>query len=775
MGLINNHIRNTYIKKIFLYLFLMVSISASAQSVKSINLEFNQDDFELQKEEKGVSISSRKHLVTFDTDAYSPALPYVCISVLIGENDKWLDTELSSERILIENDVEMVANPINYKHDPNYQESQIERVVEYDKTKVYPQKKVRYAGTHHLGEYKYLSFQICPFEYNAETKSLFLYSNVNLNIKLQHVKSDAERNRIKTKKTAFDQIVKMVVNPDDVNRLYQTDNLRNGMIDSLYHYLIVTVDSFKNEYQRLADWKTVKGCRAKVITLEEIAEYYPTDTSFVSIKKMIKNIYNRNNWDLQYVLLGGATNRIPTLNCYSENIFVNHVDSAKGACDVYYSCLEDVEWDKNHNNNYGELSDSVDLTQWVSVSRLSTLNNSEVRVNVNRIIEYEQCPDTVGWKNEILMCGNMVGKLVDVNENGDSISDSHKKCELIYSDYIAPTSWNGSKFRFYDTGTDHPDSANYDITAVNLQAELNKGYAFTHVRAHGFEVCWGMEAGRQYSTYDASLLSAPRYSVIMTDACKTNNIKSPSFFLGNAFMKNNNGSVIAYYGCSENNMSYSLKFLMPCETFCARAWQELFSGSTKVGKAIRDSKNAFLSACYNTYSDERWLYLYMIPLCDPELTVYSQKPQPITNMQIDHRYEDISWVFANNNAKVCVMSRLDKGNSYYNVWDYYGQSTFHLQANEYLVTVTRTNCLPYSTIFGNVVYLQNEQLENNLNVLAEQVRIGSDVNSDRVQGPVVVENGCSSISAEFGTTIYNDFEVKLGASLEINTNCSVSQ
>ena len=160
---------------------------------------------------------------------------------------------------------------------------------------------------------------------------------------------------------------------------------------------------------------------------------------------------------------------------------------------------------------------------------------------------------------------------------------------------------------------------------------------------------------------------------------------------------------------------------------------------------------------------------------DPELTIYTQKPQSISNMQITHRYEDISWSFTYDDAKVCVMSRFDMGQSYYSVWDYYGIATFTLPSNEYLVTVTQANSMPYRTIFGNVVYLQNEKLSNNLNVLAEQVNIGSDVNSNRPQGPVVVENGSSTISAEFGTTIYGDFEVKLGASLEINGNSSITQ
>jgi hypothetical protein len=63
-----------------------------------------------------------------------------------------------------------------------------------------------------------------------------------------------------------------------------------------------------------------------------------------------------------------------------------------------------------------------------------------------------------------------------------------------------------------------------------------------------------------------------------------------------------------------------------------------------------------------------------------------------------------------------------------------------------------------------------ENITLDLNVEAERAVICSNVASDRSQGPVVVEDGSSTISTIRGTTIYNDFEVKQGASLIICTN-----
>jgi hypothetical protein len=84
--------------------------------------------------------------------------------------------------------------------------------------------------------------------------------------------------------------------------------------------------------------------------------------------------------------------------------------------------------------------------------------------------------------------------------------------------------------------------------------------------------------------------------------------------------------------------------------------------------------------------------------------------------------------------------------------------------------LTRSNYIPYRTIIGETVYLQNEFLEHGLNVNANNVYIGRNVASDRQQGPVTVENGKSTIRGKNGVTISNDFEVKLGAVVEITNN-----
>lgn len=39
--------------------------------------------------------------------------------------------------------------------------------------------------------------------------------------------------------------------------------------------------------------------------------------------------------------------------------------------------------------------------------------------------------------------------------------------------------------KFFDTGTDFPGGASYDVTASNYLAQLNKGYSFIEYIGHG--------------------------------------------------------------------------------------------------------------------------------------------------------------------------------------------------------------------------------------------------------------------------------------------------
>ena len=651
--------------------------------------------------------------------------------------------------------------------------------VDYSES-VYPHASVEYTGSQVFDGYKVLCFSVCPFRYDTNTRKVFLDTQIKIDISLASAPKSAASRNSKIFLGKESDIKKLIANPDDINELYgellETRNDRSLPTDSIYRYLIVTRDSLKSHFQRLAEWKTKKGFRAKVLTIEDIYQRFTGRNKPLKIKNALKHYYN--NHGLKYVLLGGSNIIVPAQRCHAKIMIDNSWTSGSAPSDLFYACFSSMDWDTNGNNKYAELDDNVSLSPHIVVTRLPVANSNEASNIVDRILSYEISPDTTGWKNEMLMCGVKCFINVGVHENGDSISDSEYKSDQIYSQYIENSFWNGSKYRFYDTATDNPDSADYDVTSANLQYELEKGYPFVHVDTHGSYISWSMENHpHTYLNTNATSLNSPRYTAIVTNACSTNDFLSSNQCLGASFIRGTNSGVIAYYGCSEVNIGYASSMIGPGEEYSGMFFNKLFEYYPRFGEAINYSKNSY-STHWNSNSDERWLQLYLNALCDPETPVYVSKPKPSDFLEIAPGNNMLTlYAHTDNNNfyfETCLMSRHDNGHSDYqflNECRPYG-TIFNINDTiEYHIYAMYPGYIPYKTIYGNNVKLQNEQLKDNTDVYAKgSLLIGSNVASSRPTGPVVLENGHSVIKCSNGVTINGEFEVAPGASLEIRTN-----
>lgn len=94
---------------------------------------------------------------------------------------------------------------------------------------------------------------------------------------------------------------------------------------------------------------------------------------------------------------------------------------------------------------------------------------------------------------------------------------------------------------------------------------------------------------------------------------------------------------------------------------------------------------------------------------------------------------------------------------------------FLLITKSYLC-ITKPGYIPYIARVGPSVYLQNESVVRDLYVFSDNSYAGSDVTTEKAQGPVIIEKGKVTNRSSNGVFIKNDFEVKLGAEIEIITN-----
>ena len=671
------------------------------------------------------------------------------------------------------NNVIIENNPIN---NPTYIENNIDNIRQvYYSPKTYPDNNIVYTGSHTMDGYKFLSFVVCPFKYDAKNKKLYLITDLNFSIELkqQPISTNNNKKRQDTYlgKNMREAIKQLTLNGNELENMYHIDpKAKRTTLETIgtsYKYIIVTNELLRPVFEKLAHWKTIKGVRAKVITVEDCCDEYPNYTSQLAIKTKLADYYLDG---MEYALLGGDTDVIPAQICYLPPYTT---DTSDTPADTYYSCLDkNFTWDANSNQIYGEVDDNVDLYPEFIVTRCPVSTSSEAEVFVNRIIEYESSPHMNGWNNSMLSCGNMLYNTTI--KNNVQISDSQYQGEFVYENGVLPY-WNGSFFELFDTYSDHPNGANYDATEEHFQEEFEKGYIFIDEFSHGWANKWGfLENWSQYKIDKAESLVNNSYSTITTIACYTNAFdKNSNNFpgetdsymtcLSESFIRNPTSGIIAYFGSSREGWTSTSYY------FDRKFYESLLSSSNKqFGRASMMAKNAYTGLIpttgYNTY---RWLIMTLNPIGDPEMPIFTDTPQNFTNINVNYSSGNLSVSTGIPNCSICVSSVSDNGENYYELSDSTNSANFSGVFEDCYLCITKQGYVPYIARVGNTVYLQNEDIVRNLSIFSTSTHVGSNVNNSMTQGPVSIHNGKTTNISTGSIYIQNNFEIKLGAELDI--------
>lgn len=759
----------------FLVFSALLSIS---QNNKHISLSFNLNDFKIQQDIDGSCIiCSDLYDLCLKEDTLLPALPYIGYNVLVRGSEKYVSHTSSSTKLLIRSDVTMAHNPEVIP--TNVQPSlHLTGSLSSYSFKYYPDTDVEFAGNNECGSYSLLTFHVCPFEYDATTRKLFLKNHVDIDINLTDNAPISFTDFGRRSTIAMDNVIKkMVVNPEDLDMTTREVAYNNNLtLQTGYEYLIVTSNQFKNVFQQLANWKSRKGIRSKVLTVEEIIPNYTGLTRQEKIKRAIADIDG-----LTYVLLGGDTLNVPTCMCYIKS--KNGSDSITPA-DSYYSCLGTMNWDGNGNGLYADTCDAVSLIPYLNVSRAPVSTIGDAQVFVNRIINYESNPDTTNWKKSILISGSSLG----FKDNGiwypfydlaTGKSDTQIWSEMIYNDSIAPPNlnlprWDGDSTRFYDTYTDISGDGTYNFNETNLQNELIKGYTFVDVMTHGGQNSWQMEGSNptHYSYNHARNLVNSGYTIITTTACFTNAFDYSSNIskcLSQEFVNNAQSGILAYWGTSRENW-YTVKSLSVLgngSKFDGLTYRKLFEDKYhRMGKATTEVKRAKMSSAVNSYNTTRKIWMSLNLMGDPEMPVYLSKPKYFQNADIQFVNDSIYVDSGEDDYDICFINQSDP-TDYYTARDIETSSAvFGRKNGAFDACITKPGYIPI-TMVCDKTYLQNRTLTGSKTYATSNVMIGSDVTNIVSQGSVTINSGSTIVKASEGVTITKDFEVKNGAEFMI--------
>lgn len=750
-------------KKTLLLIFSVVSLTLFGNSrTKTISMTFNANDFQLIQEDSCTIISSNVYDLFYDDDNTLPALPHLSINVLIAPNEIYQGFNYNLDSIALWNDITVKPCELPISLDEEYSPIQINQV---SWNSFYPA-NVIYTGSHNMDDYKMLSFVISPYSYNGSTGELALNQKLNLSISLDTIITNHTEFQYISKPgiNMPEQIEESVINHDEMTSLYgePMEALETPINVDYFPYLIITKESYRSAFEPLVRWKTIKGMRAKILTVEEIDSTFDGNTAPLRIKSALR--FYRNHHFTKYVLLGGDENSVPVQKCYlsgnsSNNGFIEH----ELACDLYYSCFGDMVWDTNGDGVATKAGDKedIDLYPSIIVTRIPSQNTTEVNAFVNRIIDYEQHPSTNNWTDNVLMCGLILAKRDSIL--GRPRSDAEKFGEEIYNGYISPY-WNGERTRFFDTYTDMPEGAEYDFIAGNIVEQLNRGFTFVHVDTHGTTRRWVTEDGDGFYRSNARSVNNAGYSVIATTACSTNNFDEDDTCLSQALLGSQRSGVLAYFGSSREG------WLGHSHTLNEFFFQSIFEDPYhRFGEA---SKNAKYQLIQSDNLKRKWLNIAVNPMGDPEMPVFISLPQTRTDAKIDFKNNSLHVKCDYDDFKACVTSIDDYGETYFSIKNSEnGEVIFTGVPDSCRLCITAPGYIPYlQTIFKNV-YIQNETISDSRHIVTDRLFMGTNVTDTTPMGPVVIENG-AKLDVSYGNGVYimPETEIKKGAIINIQSN-----
>ena len=283
-------------------LLMLFSILSIGQNIKHISLTFNSGDFELKQDTFGNTIIiSKQHNCFLKSDTLLPALPYIGYNVLVSGNSTFCGLTSTCTKTVFQNNVLMSPNPVEIPTNMS-SSSNIRNIPVFYNQDTYPQTYVEYVGMNESDGFRLLTFHVCPFEYDAVTRKLYLRTSINFDIHLNYSTQVLQSSNHPLRKTFVKDIIrKNILNPEDLDNM-EGAALRTFSSDSLtkqtgFEYVIVTTNQLKNTFQELANWKNRKGIRAKVLTVEDI----DVDTTYSKVENIKRALADIDG--LSYVTL----------------------------------------------------------------------------------------------------------------------------------------------------------------------------------------------------------------------------------------------------------------------------------------------------------------------------------------------------------------------------------------------------------------------------------------------------------------------------------------
>ncbi|MBN1551737.1 hypothetical protein JW979_09720 [bacterium] len=462
---------------------------------------------------------------------------------------------------------------------------------------------------------------------------------------------------------------------------------RQNAADNEYPYLIITSDAFSQAFEPLVLWKTQKGIRTRIITLEWIDQNVPGRDLAEKIRNCI--IQKVAEWNVAYVLLGADVDILPCRYTFAMDCETGVDRDNELGADLYYADL-DGSWDDDGDGIFGEIEDRVDLYPDIAIGRFPCKESEQIAGFVSKIVQYEQNPNT-DYPLEMLFLGEVMWE--------DPFTDGGVHKDMIDTDWIPE--------RFDPINKIYETSGNMSMTTV-FNA-LNAGGQFVNHDGHGWTTGWGI--GSDFFTANVARLLANRTRpwIAYSCGCWTAAMDIQTCF-GEHMVLNENGGSIAYIGNfrygwgNPGNPGFGYSDL-----YDTKFYELLFHDEISNLGDLMALHKAYFAPQSREENVYRWIQYCLNLLGDPEMPIWTDTPGYFTVDCPDSVGSAGSiipvWVSnesdAIENARVCLYRENECFEVVYS--DSTGYAELALPGNisgPVMLTVTGHNRIPYQTLIA---------------------------------------------------------------------------
>jgi hypothetical protein len=631
----------------------------------------------------------------------------------------------------------------------------------------------------HEGYYDHVNhvvtLAICPFEYNPKTNQLIYYKEIDFTVSTKTKKRSSEqfyRNRDNRVQRLYEKALSsLVINPTSISTFQMPVSVKKTRSLSTfpnYEYVIITTDDLEPHFFRFVNWKRRKGIDIGVVTLSYIYSNFSSGDTISGISDNAGSIrqflYDAYLNGTVYCLLAGDHLTVPIRYGYVYNNTTN--SDYIIPCDYYFSDFNG-DWNVDGDANYGEWTeDAPDFNPEIFIGRLMCSTKEHIDNWTEKVIIYESNPGNGDYSYLTRAFYTEADQL----QRDNCVTTIASSLSFITSDTVFRETYGGV--------LDH-NSANAPEfpTGADVISEFNNNYGLVSFMGHGgpFNVAVATKGHNDgsatkervytYESYYPSLtggsfesMTNQQYpNIYYSISCKN----MPFDDLGHASTIKNIGEGytalfktggVAFLGNTRNGWVSTSPGLF--QDFAG----EISSGITNLGIAEANS----IVSC----SDRRLKYAHNLIGC-PETSMWTAIPSSFTNVTVTESGNNVTINTGGvSDCKICVMSILDNGESYWEVEDSASNHTFSSVVKPYCVTVTKQNYIPY--LYNQDVYIQNHTFTESTYISGRNIYVGYDVTNSISYGNVTIKNGANIFfDAEQNFEIKNGFECELGGTFEV--------